>query len=95
MRLSNKEVDIIQEKVFDIFGDTVIYLFGSRLDDTKVGGDIDLYIIPQTMDNIFVKKMQIKTMLEDVLYKPVDIVIAKNENRLIEKEALKGLKLAS
>ncbi len=31
--------------------------------------------------------------MEDALFKPVDIVIAKNKDRLIEKEALKGLKL--
>jgi len=95
LRLSNREVEIIREKIFNIFGDAVIYLFGSRLDDTKQGGDIDLYIIPQIADDIFMKKMKIKTILEDLLYKPVDIVIAKNENRLIEKEALKGLRLTS
>lgn len=95
MRLSNREVEIIQEKTFNIFGDAVIYLFGSRIDDTKQGGDVDLYIIPQITDNIFMKKMQIKTILEDLLYKPVDIIIAKNEDRLIEKEALKGLRLTS
>jgi len=95
LRLSNREVEIIQEKTFNIFGDAVIYLFGSRIDDTKQGGDVDLYIIPQITDDIFMKKMQIKTILEDLLYKPVDIIIAKNEDRLIEKEALKGLKLTS
>ena len=40
-------------------------------------------------DKLFRKK--IKTLLEDILYKPVDIVIAKNSNRLIEQEALKGI----
>ena len=94
MRLSNKEVEIIQEKIATVFGDTIVYLFGSRVDDTKQGGDIDLYIIPKVDNDIFKKKMKIKTILEDALYKPVDIVIAKNENRLIEKEALKGLRLS-
>ncbi|MCD6258176.1 MAG: nucleotidyltransferase domain-containing protein [Helicobacteraceae bacterium] len=94
MRLSNKEIAIIKEKISAIFGDAVIYLFGSRIDDAKKGGDIDLYIIPQTYEDIFKKKMKIKTLLEDALYKPVDIVIAKNNKRLIEQEALKGLKLS-
>ncbi len=94
MRLSNKEITIIKEKISAIFGDAVIYLFGSRIDDSKKGGDIDLYIIPQTYEDVFKKKMKIKTLLEDALYKPVDIVIAKNKKRLIEQEALKGLKLS-
>ena len=65
----------------------------SEKDDTKQGGDIDLYIIPEVYDNIFQKKMKIKTVLEDLLYKPVDIVLAKNGERLIEQEAMKGIRL--
>ena len=93
MRLSNKEVEIIRDKINIVFGKAVVYLFGSRVDDTKHGGDIDLYIVPEVYDNIFQKKMRIKTVLEDLLYKPVDIVLAKNDERLIEQEAMKGIKL--
>lgn len=91
MRLSIKEIDLIKNKVQNIFGDTIIYLFGSRVDDTKLGGDIDLYIIPKVTDDLFKKKMKIKSVLEDVLYKPIDIVLSKDKNRLIEKEAMRGI----
>ncbi len=93
MRVSTKEISIIRKSIEAIFGDAVVYLFGSRLDDSKQGGDIDLYIIPHLSKDLFKKKMKIKTMLEDALYKPVDIVISKNKKRLIEQEALKGLRL--
>lgn len=93
MRLSTKEINLIKNKVKTIFGETIIYLFGSRIDDSKTGGDVDLYIIPKTNDNMFKKKIKIKTILEDILFKPVDVIIAKDKNRLIEIEAMKGLKL--
>ncbi len=93
MRVSKKEIELIKNMVKTIFGETIIYLFGSRMDDTKKGGDIDLYIIPKINESIFKKKIKIKIMLEDVLFKPVDIIIAKDKNRLIEKEAMKGMRL--
>ena len=93
MRLSTKEINLIKNKVTTIFGETIIYLFGSRIDDSKQGGDIDLYIIPKINDNLFKKKIKIKTVLEDALYKPVDIVLSKDKNRLIEREAMKGMRL--
>ena len=93
MRLTVKEIDLIKESVCSIFGDAIVYLFGSRVDDSKRGGDIDLYIVPKREENSFEKKVRLKTLLEDRLYKPVDIVVARDPNRLIEQEALKGIVL--
>ena len=93
MRLNNKERNIIKKQVYEIFGDSKIILFGSRIEDKKSGGDIDLFIIPAKKENLFEKKILLKTILQDLLYKPVDIVVAKDKNRLIEKEAHKGIEL--
>jgi uncharacterized protein len=93
LRLSTNEINLIKNKVNIIFGETIIYLFGSRIDDGKKGGDIDLYIISKVNEDLFKKKIKLKTILEDLLFKPVDIVIAKDENRLIEKEAMKGIRI--
>jgi len=93
LRLNSKEIKIIKENTQKIFGKSKIILFGSRIDDEKVGGDIDLYIVPENKKDLFVKKLRLKAILEDLLFKPVDIVIAKDENRLIEKEARKGVEL--
>ncbi|HHD80801.1 MAG TPA: nucleotidyltransferase domain-containing protein [Campylobacterales bacterium] len=91
MRLSEKEIKLIKQKVKSVFGEAVIYLFGSRLDDSKRGGDIDLYIITPTKDNLFSKKRRLKLILEDVLYKPIDVIVSIDKNRPIEKEAAKGV----
>jgi predicted nucleotidyltransferase len=91
LRLSSRELNIIKQKVKIIFGDAIVYLFGSRVDDRLKGGDIDLYIDTNIQENIFQKKLKLKIILEDLLYKPVDIVVAKDKNRLIEQEAMKGI----
>ncbi|MFP4616432.1 MAG: nucleotidyltransferase domain-containing protein [Thiohalorhabdus sp.] len=45
MRLTQEQRQIIREEVANIFGPGVsVRLFGSRLDDERRGGDIDLYI---------------------------------------------------
>jgi len=93
LRLSKKKIEIIKYKVETIFGKSITYLFGSRVNDEKSGGDIDLYIVSENKENLFQKKARIKILLEDTLYKPVDIIIGKDKNRLIEKEALKGVVL--
>lgn len=94
MRLTDKEIEIIKSQTFKIFGESQIYLFGSRVDDDKKGGDIDLFIIPKNKKDSFQKKLLLKARLEDRLFKPVDIVVAKDKNRPIEKEARKGVLIA-
>lgn len=44
MRLNKKDIEIIKRTILDYLSDAKIYLFGSRVDDSKKGGDIDLII---------------------------------------------------
>lgn len=89
MRLSEKEVNLIKSTLVSVFGDVKIYLFGSRLDDSKKGGDIDLFIISNnaTLSN----KIKALAKLKRMLHKPIDLVLHKDFSREIEKEALKGI----
>ena len=45
MRLSAEHINIIKDLFYKQFPGSRIYLFGSRTDDTKKGGDIDLLIL--------------------------------------------------
>jgi len=92
IRLSDKEIEIIKNSITKIFRETEIYIFGSRLKEKK-GGDIDIFIIPQNKENLFEKKLKTLVLLEKQLFKPVDLVVHKNFDRIIEKETLKGIKI--
>lgn len=95
MRLTEFEVKSIIESFHNYFETGNIYLFGSRVDDTQKGGDIDLYIDTKESDGLFEKKLQ---MLRDIKVKigeqKIDVVLSSDKERSIEKEALKkGIKL--
>ena len=55
MRLSIEESKMIRDSAVKYFGkNSKIYLFGSRTDDKKKGGDIDIYIeTDKTLSEIF------------------------------------------
>jgi len=90
MRLTEKEIKTIKEIILDVFGESEIRIFGSRLNENKKGGDIDIFVIPENRENLFKKKIKAASKLENLLFKPVDIVVHYDFNREIEKEALKG-----
>jgi predicted nucleotidyltransferase len=75
MRLTNSQLTIIKQTVANILGmDANVYLFGSRVDDMKKGGDVDLLIETQ-IDSKLLEKMRLQNELEAQLQLPVDLVI--------------------
>jgi predicted nucleotidyltransferase len=60
MRLTEQQQTIIRRTVADIFGvDARVWLFGSRVDDRKRGGDIDLLIQTNQMDATAITRAEI------------------------------------
>ena len=94
MRLTKVEIDSIKQVFNNIFKSGTISLFGSRVDDTKKGGDIDLYIELNeqlSIKDILYKKNKFRLVLYDKIgEQKVDIVVSKDKSRLIEQEALKN-----
>ena len=99
MRISQRSVQIIKQALKESFGEGAeVFLFGSRVDDFKKGGDIDLFVTPNCDDDKkalfdnkirFLSKLQAK--LED---QSIDVVVSEDRARSIEEEALRnGIKL--
>ncbi|PHS56358.1 MAG: hypothetical protein COB17_09505 [Sulfurimonas sp.] len=63
MRLLKKEVDLLKNKLQLLCNDAKLYLFGSRVDDTKKGGDIDLLIISK---NLTKKDLRLIRIMKDI-----------------------------
>ncbi|MBT4761273.1 MAG: nucleotidyltransferase domain-containing protein [Bdellovibrionaceae bacterium] len=49
MRLSRNEVQLITQVIHEKDKNALIYLFGSRTDNKKSGGDIDLIVLSETL----------------------------------------------
>ncbi len=79
MRLTPDQLQAIRHAATTTFGPgTPVWVFGSRADDRKKGGDIDLLVRPtaEAADQPFVKKVQMLTMLERQLgERKIDLVI--------------------
>ena len=64
MRLSTRIIKILKEACSESFNEHELYLFGSRTDDSRQGGDIDLAIKANIDKNLFRKnKIKFKTFL--------------------------------
>ena len=88
MRLSKRIINIIQDNIRKSFGDVNIYLFGSRTDDNKSGGDIDLAIDTNISKQEFRKKKFLflaMLMRIDFDYK-IDIVNFNTKDKLLHDE---------
>jgi predicted nucleotidyltransferase len=89
MRLTTQEIRAINATFKEIFQSGRIYLFGSRVDDSKRGGDIDLYIITETKENLTTKKIDFLVKLKDKIgNQKIDLIISRDKNRPIEQKAL-------
>jgi predicted nucleotidyltransferase len=77
MRLSAAEVAYIKATIVECFGArSRVLLFGSRADDAKRGGDIDLYVEPEVSGDISRLARECRVRLTGHLPYPVDLILA-------------------
>lgn len=93
MRLDIQELEAITSSIKELDPNADIYLFGSRTDDAKKGGDIDILIISSLLNNgdkLFLKGR----IFEKIEEQKIDILIAQDTSDPFIRLALKtGIKL--
>jgi len=88
MRLTPKLVWSIKNSIYASFGLVDVYLFGSRTDEGKRGGDIDIAIDTEISKKEFRKNRVrfIMEMMKKNLDLKVDLVKYRNKNSLLTEE---------
>ncbi len=95
MRLQKQEIHTILQVARNIYGEKVkVYLFGSRLDNTKRGGDIDLLIRTDEEKKGVLARIRMIAQLKFLLGDQKIDIIGDHENSIVAQEALqKGVLL--
>lgn len=101
MRLSDSEICQIKRTTREVWGPNMeIFLFGSRTDDSKKGGDIDLFIDirpEQDPRNIMLQKAEFLSKLEILLgEQKIDLLVGTPYNNhlpIIQAAHLNGIPL--
>ena len=93
MRLSPEEKSAVVDAIVRFDPEAMIYLFGSRVDDSQKGGDIDILIFSTRLT--FKDKLKIKAVLfKKMEEQKIDLVIASNRKDPFVRMALeKGVRL--
>lgn len=88
MRLSSQQQQVIVNTFLEVFGKGELRLFGSRVEDTSRGGDIDLYITPDNREHLAEERItflaRVKRQIGD---QKIDLVIASEKPRPIDRVA--------
>lgn len=73
MRLTGLEVSAIKERVRSFDPQAKVFLFGSLVDDSKKGGDIDLFILSERIKRHEIRLIRIN-LYDKIGEQKIDIV---------------------
>ena len=94
MRLKPDEIQAIKSTIHSLDQEAAVFLFGSRVDDSKRGGDIDLLVLSGRLSGGDVKRAIKAELYRLIGEQKIDILLAADDSDPFVKLALKtGVKL--
>ena len=82
MRLTPDQAEAIRQHIYTRMGQHArIWLFGSRVDDSCRGGDVDLYVEPESTPDL-TARLRCKSELADALDLKVDLIVQQPDQDL-------------
>ena len=80
LRLSNEEIQVIKTVIKKYDPNAKIFIFGSRTDLNKKGGDIDILVISNTIDYKQRRKIKVELLLT-LGDRKIDLIITENPEK--------------
>jgi len=95
MRITEVEKNVIIDAVKNTDSNAKVWLFGSRVDDSKKGGDIDIAILSEKIDKDVMEKIKVRRSICDRIGdQKIDIITTSNGKEAIFRLAVEeGIKL--
>ena len=96
MRLSKREIEVILQVAEDIYGtDVKVYLFGSRVDDSRRGGDIDLLVRTTSEKKGILDRVRMASRIKSLIGdQKIDIIGDYEDNQVVQEVLKNGILLA-
>ncbi|MDR2509390.1 MAG: nucleotidyltransferase domain-containing protein [Spirochaetaceae bacterium] len=95
MRISEHEKTAIVDAVTAVDSNALVWLFGSRTDDEKKGGDIDIAVLSKIIVGNVMKQIRVRRLICDKIgEQKIDIVISNDGSDVFFKLAVEeGIRL--
>jgi uncharacterized protein len=95
MRITEREKNVIIDAVKSTDPNAKVWLFGSRVDDSKKGGDIDIAIFSDKIDKNIMQKIQVRRLIcKRIGEQKIDIVTTNSGKEAIFRLAVaEGIQL--
>jgi predicted nucleotidyltransferase len=82
IRLTQKEIQVISDAVYGFDKNAIIYLFGSRTDESKKGGDIDLLVLSGKI-NYGERRKIMAELIKKLGDRKIDLIVSDNPHKNI------------
>ena len=96
MRLCKREIEAILQVAEDIYGaDVKVYLFGSRVDDSRRGGDIDLLVRTTSAKKGILERVRMASRIKSLIGdQKIDVIGDYEDNQVVQEVLKNGILLA-